>query len=161
MRSTVKADILQRRRIRAAQLYERGWRVTDIAHALQVSPAAVSQWIRTYRANGVEGLHATPKTGAPRRLSQRHQLLLKALVQDSPRDHGLDAEHWDRPLLRNMVKRLFGITYSLQHIGRLLQKLLADNQPLPRITRLELTDLLKKSDIARIRTRISGHNVKR
>ena len=161
MQRTVKSDILQRRRLRAVQLSERGWRVTDIANALQVSPAAVSQWLRTYRTHGVEGLHSTPKTGAPMRLTQRHQLLLRALVLDSPIDHGLDAEHWDRALLQQMVKRLFGVSYSLQHIGRLLKRLLADKQPLPRVTRLELTDLLKKSDIARIRTRISGSNGKR
>jgi hypothetical protein len=95
------------------------------------------------------------------RLTQRHQMLLRALVMDSPTEHGLDAEHWDRALLQQMVKRLFGVTYSLQHIGRLLKRLLADKQPLPSVTRLELTDLLKKSDIARIRTRISGSNGKR
>lgn len=161
MRSTVKTDILQRRRVRAAQLFERGWRATDIADALQVSPAAVSQWIRSYRTHGIQGLHATPKTGAPVRLTQRHQLLLRALVQDTPANYGLNAERWDRPLLQQMVKKLFGVAYSLQHIGRLLKRLTADKQPLPSLARLELTDLLKKSDIARIRKRISGSNGKR
>lgn len=161
MRDNVKADILQRRRVRAARLFERGWRVTDIANALQVSPAAVSQWIRAYRVNGIDGLQSTPKTGAPTRLTHRHQMLLRALVQDSPRDHGLSAEHWDRPLLQQMIKKLFGVSYSLQHIGRLLKRLLADKQPLPSVTRLELTDLLKKSDIARIRSRIIETHGKR
>jgi len=161
MQSTVKSDILQRRRLRAAQLFDRGWRVTDIANALQVSPAAVSQWRRSYRSNGIDGLQSTPKTGAPMRLTRRHQLLLRALVMDSPMDHGLDAKHWNRVLLQQMVKKLFGVSYSLQHIGRLLKRYLTDKQPLPRVTRLELTDLLKKSDIARIRSRISSSHGKR
>lgn len=161
MQRNVTTDIQQRRRLRAVHLHGRGWRVTDIAHALHVSTAAVSQWLRAYRENGIDGLSSTPKTGAPARLTPRHQQLLRALVRDVPSAHGLDAESWDRNLLQGAIERLFGVRYSLQHVGRLLKLLLANSEPLPKVTKLELDHLLKKSDIARIRSRIKNHHGKR
>lgn len=158
MQRSVKSEIQHRRRLRAVHLHERGWRVIDIAHALQVSSAAVSQWLRSYREHGIDGLSSTPRTGAPMRLTPRHQQLLRALVHDAPSTHGIDAQSWDRNLLQHAIERLFGVRYSLQHVGRLLRKLLADREPLPKVTRLELHHLLKKSDIARIRSRIKAHH---
>lgn len=147
--------------MRAAQLHQRGWRVKDIANALQVSSAAVSQWLAAYNERGTDGLMATPKTGAPSRLTKRDMTLLRALLKDKPSDHGIEAEVWDRSLLQLAIKRLFGVTFSLQHVGRLRKQLETNDQPLPKVVSVELHDLLRKSDIARIRSRISSSHGKR
>lgn len=161
MPTKLRSEMLERRRLRAAQLHERGWRVKDIAHALQVSSAAVSQWLAAYHERGTDGLIATPKTGAPSRLTKRDMTLLRALLKDKPSDHGIEAEVWDRSLLQLAIKRLFGVTFSLQHVGRLRKQLETNDQPLPKVVSVELHDLLRKSDIARIRSRISSSHGKR
>jgi transposase len=161
MRSTLTSDILQRRRMRAAKLYGEGWTITDIAQALQVSPAAVSQWMKAYKQHGAKGLESTPKTGASPRLTKRHQLLLRALLVDTPRDHGINADTWTRELVQKAIKRLFGVSFSIQHVGRLMKNLSQETSSLPSVTRLELKDLIKKSDIARIRSRITESHGKR
>ncbi len=161
MTQSLTSDILQRRRIRAVKLREEGWRITDIAHALQVSPAAVSQWIKAYNNQGATGLESTPKTGATPRLTKRHQLLLRALLRDTPRDHGIDADSWNRSLVQRAIKRLFGVSFSIQHVGRLMKNAAQETSSLSKVTQLELKDLIKKSDIARIRSRITDSHGKR
>ncbi len=131
MNVSIKRVLLERRRLRAVQLSQKGWRVTDIAQALNVSVPAVSQWLATFRSEGETGLKARKRTGAPRRLSPRHSLMLQAL---------------------------FGVTYSHQHCGRLLKAAMDSKTVVPRVTRLELDDLLKKVDIARIRTRFGSRH---
>lgn len=161
MGSTVQTSILQRRRQRAVKLYERGWRVVDIANALQVSPAAVSQWLKAFRESGYEGLAARPKTGSPSRLSTRHMAMISAFLCDAPGDHGIMAVQWDRKLMQATIKRVFGVSYSLQHVGRLMKRAQSDKNVLPPMARAKLQELLRKSDIARIRSRIKDQHGKR
>ena len=151
---------MERRRLRAAQLFQKGWRITDIARVLNVSTPAVSQWIATLRSKGEEGLKSRPRTGAPRRLSPRHSLMLQVLLKQRPRMNEIDADEWDRMLVQRVIKKLFGIAYSLQHCGRLLALAKSSTTVVPRLTRLELDDLLKKADIARIRTRLGKRHVR-
>ena len=158
MNVSIKRVLLERRRLRAVQLSQKGWRVTDIAQALNVSVSAVSQWLTAYRRDGEDGLKARKRTGAPRRLSQRHSLMLQALLKRKPRENDIDADAWDRALVQRVIKRLFGVTYSHQHCGRLLKAALDSTTTVPRVTRLELDDLLKKVDIARIRTRFGSRH---
>ena len=152
--------VMERRRLRAAQLFKKGWRITDIARVLDVSAPAVSQWIAILRTKGEDGLISRPRTGAPRRLSARHSLMLQVLLKQRPRVHELDADEWNRMLVQRVIKKLFGITYSVQHCGRLLKTAKSSKQAIPRLTRLELDDLLKKTDIARIRTRLGKRHVR-
>lgn len=158
MNVSIKRALLERRRLRAVQLSQKGWRVTDIAQALNVSVPAVSQWLTIYRREGEDGLKARKRTGAPRRLSPRHSLMLQALLKRRPRENDIDADAWDRVLVQWVIKRLFGVTYSHQHCGRLLKAALDSKTTVPRVTRLELDDLLKKVDIARIRTRFGSRH---
>lgn len=161
MAANLDRTLRERRRVRAAHLHERGWRVTDIAKALSVSQAAVSQWLSAYRTQGEAGLRSRPRTGAPRRRSERHDLMLRVLLRSAPRVHDIDADVWDRTLVQRAIKRLFGVSYSLQHCGRLLRDAQKSTDPIPRITRLELDDLLRKADIARLRTRLDRRHGKR
>ncbi|MCX6141166.1 MAG: helix-turn-helix domain-containing protein [Candidatus Kapabacteria bacterium] len=147
--------------MRAAQLHRKGWRVIDIASALSVSSAAVSQWLAALKKDGEDGLKSRPKTGAPGRLSVRHNLMLKLLLKQQPRANNIDAPEWDRALVQAVVKRLFGVKYSVQHCGRLLKKAQVSSAVVPRVMRLELDDLIKKADIARIRKRLDARNARR
>ncbi len=161
MPTALQKSLLERRRLRAVQLYEKGWRVTDISSALNVSAAAVSQWLSAYRKGGRNALQSRPKTGAPRRVSERHALMITLLLRSSPSAHGIQAHVWDRSLVQQALKRLFGIQYSLQHCGRLLRSAKESKAPIQRVMRIELDDLLKKADIARLRSRIKAQHGKR
>lgn len=161
MTISVQRALMEQRRLRAAQLHRKGWRNCDIAQAFNVSSAAVSQWISTLVRDGDEGLKARPRPGAPRRLSARHTLMLQVLLRQKPSAHDIKAAKWDRILFQKVIKRLFGVTYSLQHCGRLLKAAKTSTAPIRRVVQIELGDLLKKADIARIRTRLDSRHGRR
>lgn len=151
---SVRMQILERRRLRAWELHNRGWKAVDIAAALDVSSAAVSQWLRRGREKGADGLRSRPKPGAPRALTDRHLLMLRVLLNSSPRDHRIESDVWTRPLVGEYIERLFGRRFSLQHVGRLMRRIELDSKPIPKVVRVELEDLLQGVDVSRIRTRI-------
>lgn len=56
-------DWLEGRRRRAWELKQQGWKQEDIARALEVTPGAVSQWMRRAREGGMGALHHPPAKG--------------------------------------------------------------------------------------------------
>jgi transposase len=57
------------RRLQAWRLKEKGWAQRQIAEALGVSAAAVSQWLKRARQDGPQALRHRSPPGAPRRLT--------------------------------------------------------------------------------------------
>jgi transposase len=157
---SIRSQMLERRRLRAWDLHNRGWKAVDIASALDVSSAAVSQWLSRARTEGSESLRSRPKPGAPRALTDRHLLMLRVLLKSSPRDRHIESDVWTRPLVAEYIERLFGRRFSLQHVGRLMRRIELDSKPIPKVVRLELEDLLQGVDVSRIRTRISRRHGK-
>lgn len=150
----ISRTILEHRRLRAYELMQRGWRATDIAAALGVSKAAVSQWTRVIRDGGKNALASRKAPGATSQLTERHKKLIGAMQLDSPTVFGLQGDRWTRQLMQMMIKRLFGIRYSLQHVGRLMKTTSTTRSKVPQTIRLELEDLINSTDIAAARRRM-------
>jgi len=156
-KNTLSRELLEYRRMRALELHERGWRQVDIATALGVSAPAVSQWISKARSNGKAALRTRLAPGATPRLEERHKKLIGALLLEPPSAFGLKGEAWTRPLMQRMIKRLFGVHYSVQHVGRLMQNFLKKKPTIPQATLMELKELLGKGDLAAVRKRFKTH----
>lgn len=147
--------MMERRRQRAWVLHCRGWRSCDIAMALGVSRPAVSQWLSAARKDGAEALAARFPTGAPVRLSSRHQLMLTAMLRDSPEVFGIDSSRWLIKDVALMIERLFGVAYTPQHVGRLIRAANASSLIVPPVVMLELRDLIGDRTVAELRNRIN------
>lgn len=61
---------------------------------------------------------------------------LQRLLAQSPRDLGLEAPRWTRPLVRQLIEQRFKVRFSRQHIGRLLQSLRVRLMPVRQVARL-------------------------
>lgn len=146
--------VLERRRLRAWHLYQRGWKACDIATALGASRPAVSQWIKAAKRAGEEGLAARKATGAPARLSGRHRLMITAMLRDHPSAYGLSDARWTSTNVGVMIERLFGVSYTPQHVARIMRSSKESIELLPRMLRIELRDLLRHRSIEEMRTRM-------
>jgi transposase len=102
-------------------LKQAGWKQKDIAEALGVSQAAVSDWVRRGRADGPAALRNQPKSGAPRRLSEEQLARLPELLKLGAEHFGFRGEVWTRKRVASLMEWEFGVRYSLQHVGRLLK----------------------------------------
>lgn len=102
----------EHRRMRAMRLLDRGWSQSEVARKLGVSPAAVSQWVRTRREGGAEALRARPHPGARPKLNDRQLQRLDKLLQRAPRAHGGQGRPWTLKRVAEVIERRFGVRYD-------------------------------------------------
>jgi transposase len=109
------------RRLRAWELYQEGWKQSDIANALGVTQGAVSQWLKRGREGGVASLRHQPPPGATPRLSpaQREQLL--KLLSQGAEFFGFQGDVWTQPRVAILIRDRFGVSYDPSHVGRILK----------------------------------------
>jgi transposase len=114
-------DWREGRRLRAWELHQLGWKHNQIAAALGVTPGAVSQWMARGRAGGREALRTRTSPGAPLRLSLAQRAHLPALLSKGAQAWGFRGDIWTRERVATLIKRVFGIKYHPDHVGRLLR----------------------------------------
>lgn len=128
-------DWREGRRFRALELSRQGWGVTQIARALGVSKGAVSQWLTRAREHGEETLYTKPYPGHTPRLKPEDAARLPALLAEGPEAHGFRGHLWTRRRVCELVRRHFGVSYSVWQMGRILHRLgYSPQKPLRRAT---------------------------
>jgi transposase len=109
--SSQKLD-LERRRIRAIQQILDGIKAVDVAKELNVTKSAVSQWLRSYRESGWEGLKAKPKPGAPIIFTPEHSQKLFEIISKSPYAWGFESDLWTVRMSRDVLFEQTGSYFS-------------------------------------------------
>jgi transposase len=117
------SDWREARRFRAWELKQKGWNQTRIAEALGVTSGAVSQWFTAVREGGLAALRSRKGGGPKPRLSEGQLQRLPELLARGPEAYGFRGDVWTRARVRAVIKREFGVTYSIEHVGRLLSKI--------------------------------------
>jgi transposase len=125
---------LEQLRIRAVGQVEQGAHPDEVAQALGMTRAAVYSWLAKYREGGLEALKARPVPGRPPRLSGSQLARLYTLVVgNDPRQLRFAFALWTRAMIRELIRREFGVALSEVSVGRLLRKLgLSPQRPLDR-----------------------------
>lgn len=111
------------RRLQAIELKAQGWSHQEIAEALNVSKAAISQWMRALREHGREALRARAHTGAPRRLDLRAITRLPDCLSHGAEAYGFRGELWTCARVAALIKEEFGVSCHKAHVSRLLKEL--------------------------------------
>jgi transposase len=121
--ASAPADWREWRRLRAWQLKQDGWKQRDIAVALDVSEAAVSQWLTRAHQGGAAALHTAPRPGAPPRLTaaQRHQI--PEFLWHGAEAYGFRGDVWTCARVARVIAEEFGVAYSKSQVSRLLRAL--------------------------------------
>lgn len=121
--NTNPRDWQEGRRLRAWELHQQGWKQTRIAEALGVTQGAVSRWIARATIGGVEALRTRLPPGASPRLSEDQRTQLLSLLKQGAEAHGFLGEVWTQARIAKLIRRVFGVSYHRDHIGRLLREL--------------------------------------
>jgi transposase len=116
-------DWREARRLQAWELKQKGWKQKDIAEALGVSKGAVSQWFTKADSEGVAALRKRKGGGPKPRLSAEQVNQLPALLNQGAEHFGFRGDVWTRARVASVIQQTFGVTYSLTHIGWLLEKI--------------------------------------
>lgn len=115
---------LETLRIRAVEQVQAGAHPEDVAATLGMARGTVYMWLAKFREGGRQALAARPVPGRPRKLSAGQLRRVYALVVGhDPRQYQFEFALWTRELVRELIRREFGVALSVVTVGRLLKLL--------------------------------------
>jgi transposase len=120
---TPPADWKEWRRIRALELYRENWMQVDIAKALGVSQAAVSQWISLADEGGADALRSRTGHGRPSRLAPAQMSQIPELLWHGAEAYGFRGDVWTCGRIAEVLRKELGVAYHPGHVSRLLKQL--------------------------------------
>lgn len=94
-----------------------------VARKYNVSLRALQFWMAAYRKDKKKGLESKPTPGAPRRLSEAQIREFEELLLKGAKAAGFANDLWSCPRIRDLIEKKFGVSYHVDHIGRLLSRL--------------------------------------
>jgi transposase len=110
-------------RVNAIRLLVQGYTKAEVARILDVTESSVYGWQKSYRVGGLAALSTKIASGRKRLLSDKQLLQLSGWLRRDPRQLELNFGLWTRKLVRELIRRKFGIDYSEQNVGRILKML--------------------------------------
>lgn len=123
MRTAGSPKLLEKRRLDAIALFEDGMAQVAIAKKLRIHDRTVRRWIASYRQEGRKGVAAKPAPGRPPKLSAVQQGTLAKMLDKGAVANGYSTELWTCPRVARVVEKRFGISYHVDHMGRLLKSM--------------------------------------
>ena len=102
-----------RKRLRAVKLFAENIEVSVICEQLEINKNSLYLFIRLYLAEGFSGLCRRTTRNHKTRLSKEQELFFKqTVVSKAPFECGFEGNIWNGTLMRQFIKREFGIDYQ-------------------------------------------------
>jgi len=123
MRTYGSAQQLEQRRRKAVALLHKGCSPQDVVKQLGVSLRSVFRWRKVAEAGGRDALAATPHPGRASFLSDDQKEDLVERIVEGAQSQGFDSDLWTCPRVKLLIERLYGVSYHVDHVSRLLRSL--------------------------------------
>ena len=91
------------------------------AAIVRESDQTVRNWLKRYRAEGIEGLKDRPMPGAPAKVTPAYQEQLRQVVRQRPRSLGQPSSLWTVQRLADYLAEQTGIRVCAQTVRQLLK----------------------------------------
>lgn len=116
------AELEVRRRI-AARLFTEDITLADMARCVGASISSIKRWKNAWKECGPDALAAKPHRGPTCRLSDKQQARLVEILLRGPLTAGYATDLWTCARVAEVIQQKFGVTYHVDHVGRLLHGL--------------------------------------
>jgi transposase len=119
-------------RVRAVAAIADGAHPEDVAAVLGMANSTVYGWLAAHREGGDAALRAKPVPGRPPKLTGTQLRRIHAWVTGTdPRQMQFSFALWTRDMVRELIRREFGVALSAVSVGRLPRRLgLSPQRPL-------------------------------
>jgi transposase len=109
-------------------------RPEEVADLYDVGRSTVYNWLKEYQDKGPAALVVKKAPGPKAKLTvKQFDQLRKWIVGKDPRQLQFEFAMWTRQMARDLIKREFGIDYTLQAVGQILRRMgLSPQKPLVR-----------------------------
>ena len=121
----VKRDFkaLERRRLRALRLLDKGLRQSEVARRLGVAQQSVSRWAQQAAQGGPQALRHPGRAGRKPQLSAEQLTQLEQSLLDGPEAHGYPTPLWTCRRVTRLIQEQFGVAYHPRHVWKILVRL--------------------------------------
>lgn len=116
-------DELEKRRLKAAALFDKGQSQAEVRRKLNISPQSASRWYAAWQRGGKTALKKAGRAGRKPRLQPLDLVRLEAELQRGPEALGYVTQLWTLPRVAELIQKRFGIKYHPGHVTRILQAL--------------------------------------
>jgi transposase len=111
---------MEKRRVRAAAMFEKGVSAPEVGRKLGVARQVAYRWKTAWAEAGKAGLASKGKAGRKSKLNaDQTERVVKALVA-GPVARGYKTNLWTLPRVAALIKELTGVQYHPGHVWRLL-----------------------------------------
>lgn len=114
-------EALEKRRMKAAQLFGKGKSQAEVVRALGVSRQSVSRWYRSWQREGEPALKAVGRAGRRPKLTADQLAQVEQELLRGPTAQGYATEVWTLPRIALVIRKLTGVQYHPGHVWRILR----------------------------------------
>jgi transposase len=114
---------LERRRIQAARLLEKGYSQSEVARRVEVHRQSVSRWAAQLQAKGRCGLKRAGRAGRKPRLSVQDLETIERGLKRGPEALGYETGLWTTNRVAHLIEQECGIVYHPSQAWRILRQL--------------------------------------
>ena len=119
----VEVDPKAKVRLIAAINRKEGKSIPAIGRWLKCPTTTVKGWLSRMHKFGLGARYNKKQPGNKPNLGKRDLVRLKRIIAGSPEKQGLDYAMWNNKLTQHVIRKEFGVKFSLSHVGRILKKI--------------------------------------
>jgi putative transposase len=125
LKQYVAAEKQRQPRLRLLVVLNRkeGKSIDQIADSVGLHRRAVHDILHRFEDRGISAAHALPKPGRNKRLNEKQLQDLRKKILKSPNKNGYGEGFWNSKMIVDLVKKKYKVTYTHEHVTRLLNKL--------------------------------------
>ena len=111
-------------RIAAVKRVNTGESPEYVAAGMGINRRQIYRWIEAFHYGGEEALKAKPIAGAPPKLNAKQMAKISRIVRDkNPLQLKFEYALWTLAIIRELIRREFGVNLSEVSVGRLMRRL--------------------------------------
>ncbi|USZ69960.1 helix-turn-helix domain-containing protein (plasmid) [Halorussus salilacus] len=111
------------KRLMVALAYKDGVPVSTLSERYGIPESTLYYWLDRFAAESVSAaVEDGDRPGRPSELDDADREAVFGALADSPEAYGFDAASWTPELVRDLIEREYGVSYSLGHVRRLIRE---------------------------------------
>src|SRR6266446_4771444 len=114
---------LERRRLKAAKLFDQGLHQAEVSRQLGVHRQSVSRWHQSWKAKGVQALKKAGRAGRRPRLQPAQLEQVRQGLKQGPQTLGYGTGLWTTWRVADLIERQTGQKFHPGHVWRILRGL--------------------------------------
>lgn len=113
----------EKRRLRAAKMFEKGFSQAEVSKKLKVTPTAVCQWWQVWENKGADALKSKGHPGFESKLTDKKRKAFKKAILKGPDAFGYETSLWTLPRLKAVMKKVNKLEFSEVWIWKIVRDL--------------------------------------